>query len=124
VSWDAYLTDDRGHTEGDWNYTHNCNGMIAEALTDLGCVNAKATPDDHPIWKAIGPPWWKRLDGCDGPTGAAFLDALIRQLESNPVRYSAMNPANGWGSYETLVKVLTGMRDAVPEWPTTWRVHG
>ncbi len=123
MSWDAYLTDDRGHSEGDWNYTHNCNGMIAEALTDLGCVNAKVI-GSGPLAKVIGPAWWDRLDGCDGPTGAAFLHALIGQLEADPEKYRAMNPSNGWGDYDTLVKVLTEMRNAVPEWPTTWSVHG
>ncbi len=124
MSWDVDLTDDRGHNEGWWNYTHNCNGMIAEALFDLGCVNAHAVPDDHPIWKAIGAPWWHRLDGCDGPTGAAFLHELVTQLERDPDKYRAMNPENGWGDYDTLVKVLTEMRNAVPEWPTKWSASG
>jgi hypothetical protein len=35
-----------------------------------------------------------------------------------------MSPSNGWGDYDGFVKVLTSMRDAVPEWPTTWRVNG
>ena len=31
MSWDAFLIDDRGHVEGDWNYTHNINKMVHEA---------------------------------------------------------------------------------------------
>lgn len=124
MSWDATLVDDRGHVEGDWNYTHNCNGMIAAALTDLGCVNGHAVPDNHPIWKAIGAPWWHRIDGAPGPVGAEFLHALVGQLESDPMKYEAMNPENGWGSYDTLLTVLREMRDAVPEWPTKWSISG
>ena len=45
MSWNAYLTDDRGHTEGDWNYTHNCSGMIYAVLDDAGVeLAADTTP--------------------------------------------------------------------------------
>lgn len=124
MSWDAYLVDDRGHTEGDWNYTHNMNRMIAEALFSLGCENAFEIGSNHPVAKMVGPPWWERLDGCDGPTGAKFLHELIGALDSDPEKYRAMNPSNGWGDYDSLIGVLSEMRNAVPEWPTTWRVSG
>jgi hypothetical protein len=122
VSWDAYLTDDRGHTEGDWNYTHNCNRMIGDAMATAGYPEVKQCAG--PLGPAIGPAWWDRLDGLSGPEGAALLDHIIRALEAEPARFIAMNPDNGWGDYDSLVKVLCDMRDAVPEWPTTWSVSG
>ncbi len=108
MSWDAYLTDDRGHEEGHWDYTHNCNAMIRHAMGET----------------ATGDPWWKHLDGLSGPEGAAFLHKIIRELQSDPMTYEAMNPPNGWGDYDGLLEVLMEMRSAVPEWPTTWSVSG
>lgn len=125
MSWDAYLTDDREHSEGCWNYTHNCNGMIAEALESLGCITAHEVPSDDPIWKLIGAPWWKRLDGCDGATGGKFLGELIGELHRDPAKYKTMNPVNGWGDYDTLLGVLEEMHKAcLVEWPTKWSVDG
>ena len=84
-------------------------------------VDGKLTwyPNGH------GPvPWYEVLNGAEGPTGAAFLHAIIGQLEADPARYEAMNPPNKWGSYDSLLRVLREMRDAVPERPTTWRTSG
>lgn len=124
MSWCASLTDDRGHCEGDWGHTHNTNRMIAAALESIGCVNAHEIGSDHPLHVAIGPPWWERLDGCTGPEGAALLHEIVMALEKDPDRFRAMNPENGWGSYDSLLVVLRDMRDRVPEWPTTWSTSG
>jgi hypothetical protein len=122
MSWDATLTDDRGHIEGDWNYTHNCNGMIATALEAAG---EPAVPEcSGPLGPAIGPAWWDRLNGLPGPDGAALLNTIIHQLEADPARYRAMNPENGWGDYDSLLGLLVEMRDCVPEWPTVWETSG
>ena len=120
MSWDADLIDDRGHTEGEWNYTHNCNGMANAVLDpeyEQRTVFAEVFDRKHVSW-------WKRLDGLSGPEGAALLDRIIRGLEADPERFRALNPENGWGDYDSFVKVLTDMRNAVPEWPTTWSVSG
>jgi hypothetical protein len=65
ASWTAYLTDDRGHDEGQWNYTHNCNGM-ANAIVPADELRAGALR------------WWGRRGRADvversrlTPTGAA-----------------------------------------------------
>lgn len=122
MSWDASLTDDRGHCEGDWSFTHNTNDMIAAALL-------AETGDETPqcggsLGFAIGPAWWKRLNGANGEDGKRYLAAIINGLESDPNRYRAMNPANGWGSYDHLLAVLREMRDAVPDWPCVWEASG
>src|SRR5687768_13234721 len=135
MSWDAWLTDDRGHTEGDWNYTHNCNRMIRAALDDAGFVLADSTTPcstyDHDTKEWVHHPdgsgripWWKHMHGMSGPEGAAYLDTIVRGLEADPDRFRAMNPENGWGDFDSLVKVLTEMRNAVPEWPTSWSTSG
>jgi len=122
VSWDAELVDDRGHIEVEVNYTHNTNRMIAEAIQTAG--RGETPMCGGPLGKAIGPAWWQTLDGMTGTEGRGFLAAIITELERDPARYEAMNPENGWGSYESLLPVLRRMRDAVPDWPTTWTASG
>lgn len=135
MSWDAHLTDDRGHTEGDWNYTHNTSRMIYAVLEDAGIVLPADTRPCQWLDREKGQwhyapnghgsvPWWDHLDGMSGPDGAAYLHLIIRGLEADPERFRAMNPPNGWGDYEGLLKILTEMRDRVPEWPTTWGASG
>lgn len=143
MSWDAYLTDDRGHSEGDWNYTHNTSVMIYAVLneakpgflldvaarkyadSDRYVIENWRKPDERRVLFRDRPAaWWDALDGMSGPEGAAYLDTIIKGLEADPERFRAMNPENGWGDYDRLVKVLTEMRNAVPEWPTTWGASG
>jgi hypothetical protein len=122
VSWDATLIDDRGHCEGDWNYTHNCNGMIAAAYEAV--TGERTEQCGGPLGPAIGPAWWDRLDGASGKDGRDYLAAIIKGLEADPGRFRAMNPANGWGDYDSLLGVLREMRDRVPDWPTRWEASG
>lgn len=133
MSWDADLIDDRGHCDGEWNYTHNCNRM-ANAVLDADELRAAAMRWWGERGRAdvvarveageITGTWWECLDGLSGPEGAALLDRIIRGLEADPERFRTMNPSNGWGDYDSFVKVLCDMRAAVPEWPTTWQVSG
>lgn len=121
MSWDASLVDDRGHTDGEWNYTHNCNGMANLAL-DESYDTSQTTFQE--VFMPRSASWWRLLDGMSGPAGAEFLHGIIRTLEANPPKFRALNPENGWGDYDGFLKVLTEMRNAVPEWPTTWHVDG
>lgn len=107
----------------DWNYTHNTNGMIAAAYE---AVSGEQTDQcGGPLGPAIGAAWWDRLDGASGEAGKAYLSQIITGLEADPERYRAMNPPNGWGSYDSLLSVLREMRDAVPvDEATVWRVSG
>lgn len=122
MSWDASLHDDRGHCEGDWNYTHNCSRMIYAVLEDEGIELGERLmgfPE-----RMLPCSWYDRLNGATGPDGAAYLDTIVRGLEADPERFRAMNPENGWGDYDSLLKTLTDMRDRVPEWPTEWSASG
>ncbi len=122
MSWDVDLIDDRGHTEGDWNYTHNTNDMIAAAYE---AQTGKTTPQcGGSLGFAIGPAWWERLDGATGEDGQQYLASIITALEVDPDRYRAMNPPNGWGDYDQLLDILREMRDRVPAWPCTWKASG
>lgn len=103
MSWDVWLiTEVDGHEirVGDEhiNYTHNCNGMIRDA----GFTEWPYAVED---WSAA------RL--------ADELDSAIRNLEADPKRYRAMDPPNGWGSYDSLLPVLRKVRDQCRTYPST-----
>jgi len=123
MSWDAYLEDDRGHIEGEWNYTHNCNSM-ANAVLDVDYEQRSVPEEVFKFKDKEHVSWYRKLDGLSGPEGAKFLDKIIKGLEAEPERFVAMNPPNGWGDYETFLGTLVSMRDCVPEWPTRWSTSG
>ena len=108
MSWDAQLNCKSCQLPvGRWNYTHNTNAMVRSL-----------------DWYPYDVPWWEHLNGLEGPDGAKWLDLIITGLEADPERFRAMNPANGWGDYDTFLIVLKEMRSAVSEVPTVWEAHG
>lgn len=123
MSWNAHLNcSSCGQDITDANYTHNTNPMIRLALK---LSTGEQVPDcGGPLGKAIGPAWWDKLNGMSGAEGAAYLDDIIKGLESDPEQFRPLNPENGWGSYKGLLEELTRMRDAVPEYPTVWSTSG
>lgn len=76
-------------TLGYWNYTSNCG----------------------PMWRAAG----VDLAEFDGKTAGeclAKLQPAIDELKTNPAKYRAMDPPNGWGSYDTLLPALAELAQA------------
>lgn len=124
MSWDATLVldikvdgNDLHLVQGDWNYTHNCNEMIYDALG--------VERDQVKKHFLVGYTWWDLLDGKGGEEGAELLTGIIEALEAEPEKYRAMNPENGWGSYDSLIEVLTEMRDTGRKWPSAkWSCSG
>jgi len=94
MSYDIWLKADLGGSESatvwdGWNYTSNCGPMWRAAGADLAEFHGKYAGDCAPI-----------------------LRAAIERLESEPATFRAMNPPNGWGSYETLLPALVRLADA------------
>jgi hypothetical protein len=88
MSYDIWLTVDTGGPEPatvgeDWNYTSNCGPMWRAAGADLAEFDDKVAGDCLPI-----------------------LEAAIKTLQTDREQFIAMNPPNGWGSYDTLVPAL------------------
>lgn len=81
------------------NITHNLAHM-AEAA---GLYAAMWRPDEQ---------GWKKAAQIIEP-----LAAGIAKLESDPERFRKMNPANGWGSYEGLLKAARDYLVACREFP-------
>jgi len=109
MGWDAYLHDDRGHQEGDWNYTFNTSRMVYAVLEDEGYEYEERN-------------WFSHLDGMTGAEGAEFLGMIIRGMEADPDRFRALNPENGWGDYDTFLKEMH--HESLKEWPTVWSASG
>lgn len=126
MSWNAYLSltsdaSDESVCIADWNYTHNCNDMIARVLDVLGRESRPAW------WDGDRPPtaWWHHLDGLSGADGAHLLDQIVGGLLEAPDLFRKMNPDNGWGDYDSLLAVLVEMRDRSRAWPAAdWSVNG
>lgn len=88
-----YLTIDTGGAETldiwDRNHTSNTAFMWRDAGADLA-----------------------EMGGMDAPTAAGVLARAIGELETKPDVYRPMEPANGWGSYESCLDFLRSIRDA------------
>jgi len=100
--WVSLVTKVDGHEievgDSSMNYTHNCNPMIRDAgLTQ----------------------WPYEVDGWKASYLGALLREAIENLEAEPAVYQAMNPPNGWGSYDTLLPVLRKVRDECLKYPST-----
>ena len=88
MSYDIWLEVDLGGPEpiridNGWNYTSNCGPMWRAAGIDLA-----------------------ECHGRDAGRCAEELRAAINTLKADPARFQAMNPPNGWGSFDTLVPAL------------------
>lgn len=71
------------------NYTHNCGKMAKEAG----------------IYEYV----WRPEECADVKTAGDIIELLrrgIKLMEDEPKRFIALNPENGWGSYETFLPWL------------------
>jgi len=87
-------------------------------------VNVNITYNLSRMWREAG------FDdkACDSGRAVDIIENVtkaIQTLRSDPVRFRAMNPSNGWGSYEGLIEALERLRTACEEHPDgtlrTWR---
>jgi len=90
------------------NYTHNITAMAREA----GLYECIWCPEDHTSFPVAG--------ALIGP----LREGLLRMRE-DPERFTALNPENGWGSYDTFLDWVDRYLHACTEHPKasihTWR---
>lgn len=99
---DLYMTVDTGGSTpveiviaGVGNYTSNVAGMWSDALgCRLADLNKKTAGDCVPA-----------------------LESAVAAMTADPIKYEAMNPANGWGDYQGARDYLARLRDACSEHP-------
>lgn len=69
-----------------------------------------------PMWRAAG----FSLRDFDGKTGAqvaVVLGPAVAAMEADPVRFRALEPANGWGTYDGAMPYLRDLLRIVTERP-------
>lgn len=84
------------------NITHNLNTMAEEAG----------------IYQHL----W-RPEELDITLGSQLIDPLregLHRLKSDPERFKALNPENGWGSYSKLVEFVEKYLDACYKFPSAY----
>lgn len=94
MSLDVYLTDENGNAVFSANITHNLNKMAGEA----GIYKHLWRPEEIGITKA-----WQLVE--------PLREGLILMV-TEPARFEAHNPPNGWGSYEGFVPWIAKYRQA------------
>ena len=91
----------------DANYTHNVTPMWGEAgVFDVLYGREEWADDQRTAAMAI-----------------PVLEAGLKRMQDDPEVYSAMNPSNGWGSYEGALVFLSKLLEACRQYPkaTFWR---
>lgn len=91
MSYDISLEIDTGNSELQevveiGNYTYNCSGMFVRA-------NSKRLS-------------LRELHGMTCTKAEPILAEVVENMQKNPAEYKAMNPENGWGSYDTFLPYL------------------
>ena len=101
MSWDIWLSVEVDGKDVEIvpsvNYTHNTNSMIRAAGFEE---------------------WPYRIDGMGCREFCKRLDATLEELRSDPTSFRFMNPGNGWGDYDSLVRVLSEVLDAFDSYPS------
>jgi hypothetical protein len=88
------------YTVFEWDgMTHNLSGMASEA----GIYDVVWTPDKVGI-KTAG-------------ELVVPLSLALSQLQSDPARFKAFNPKNGWGDYAGFVDFISAYLNACREYP-------
>lgn len=70
------------------------------------------------MWQAAGVR--AALYESGGKTGADVRAAVadgLTTMKQDPRRFQALNPANGWGSYDSAIEFLEAFLSACDEWP-------
>ena len=91
--------------------------MTKEVYSDNITHNLTTMADEAGLYKYL----WKPAD--INITKASDLIEPLRQglhnLKMNPAKYEKLNPENGWGSYNVLVKFVENYLDACYKYPDT-----
>lgn len=94
----------------------HCGGVLANRCQELCSQNY--THNVIGMWREAGV--YEALYRSEGHLASEYLDTLrkgIVDMKANPTKYEAMNPKNGWGSYETALPWLKHWLEACEQNP-------
>ena len=74
------------------------------------------TSNCAPMWRAAGADL-SEMNGWKGAQVAEVVNEALEVMQANPEDFQAMNPANGWGSYDGVVLLLLNIRQAAGRFP-------
>lgn len=89
MSYDVSLTIDTG-------------GEYPAVVCEVGNITSNVMPM---IKEAMGFPF-RELDGVKAFDAQPKIDSALARMEQTPETFKAMNPPNGWGSYEGTMGFL------------------
>ncbi len=110
------------------NVTYNVGGMFRLALAiplrgihrrsdHYSCRCERSGDGSHEIGL-------QALDGAPCVEAAGVIAAALRRMADDPAPYRAMNPANGWGSFDSAVEDLLWLLEQCSRHPeATVYVH-
>lgn len=107
MGWDIEIRENTcetcglSHEVGGWQLTYNLSEMVRSAGAYKIFANHSTT----------------------GPEGLEILERAVLALESDPDRFRKMNPANGWGSYDGLLKVFREMVREMKDGPQNMTIY-
>jgi hypothetical protein len=91
----------------DWNYTYNVSPMWFEAMKSLN-------PDHE--GKMI------EIEELTGAKAVLVVEKGLKALKADPEKYRALDPENGWGSYDEFVEHIPKLIEACEKHPdAVWR---
>jgi hypothetical protein len=89
-----------------------------EVTMPVSVYGANYTHNVTPMWKLAGV--YEALYMSDKQKAQSLIFTLskgIKIMQDNPDDFIALNPENGWGSYETALAWLIKLRDNCIEFP-------
>jgi len=60
-----------------------------------------------PMLRAAGMPPWSEFIGMEVEVAWPIWERVVKELRRDRAKYEAMNPPNGWGSYEQAIATLS-----------------
>lgn len=100
--------------------------MVAKLRADGGFVglsgcDANYTYNVSPMYySAFGGDGIRTLNEMKGIDAAPLISAAIRKMIANAMEYRAMEPANGWGSYDGALELLYQLQSWCIEFPEAY----
>jgi hypothetical protein len=89
--------------------------MRSAASVDTTTFNL--TYNLSPMLHAAGMPAWKDFIGMRAGDAGPIWQSVVDVLRADPDKYRAMNPPNGWGTYEGAVEVIAALAAACSRYP-------